>query len=117
MLSGSRVGAWFPLLVLWFEQEKAKPVLFRSRTPAPQRRTPLYAPADLKRKKEITERERLQIELEGCTFKPTLERSSSVPPRRPDGVDSSEPVHERLQKYGRVVQAKVRLLGRCGASD
>ena len=84
-------------------------MLYRSRTPAPERRSALYAPADLKRRKELIERERLQTELQGCTFKPALDpkRSSSVPPRRPDGVDNALPVHERLQRYAAAAEAKV----------
>ncbi len=54
-------------------------MLYRSKTPLVVQRTPLYSPANLRKKTEVLEQEKLATELQGCTFKPAV-RSVSVPP-------------------------------------
>jgi hypothetical protein len=102
-----------------------RPVMYRSRTPAPRDRTPLYSPQVLRKKQEDIERAKLTTELAGCTFRPVLrnKRSTSVPPpsssMASDSASASEaallqpashavPVFERLQQYGKARAAKLQ---------
>jgi hypothetical protein len=93
-------------------QERQRPVLYRSKTPAVVRRTPLYSPANLRKKQETLLEEKLASELQGCTFKPTVvPRSVSVPPANRRSTTSLEeasmPVYDRLKRYGEVKSAKL----------
>lgn len=94
------------------EEARSRPVVYRARTPVPVRRTPLYSPANMRKKTETLEHEKIAAQLSGCTFKPTLQpRASSVPPpsassRRPQ-EDANLPVYERLKRFGDVATAKL----------